>query len=327
MSRQLVQAKGVTQPPLAGRNGVAPSRVWLPEGPWLYVGEFLLQRFPHLDRAQMLRRIGDGEIVDGQGQAVHYYTPYRPQQWLWYYRRAENEVAVPFAMPILYADDYLVAVDKPHFLPSIPSGQYLEHTAVARVRKHFNNYDITPLHRLDRETAGVMLFCVQPRYRGVYQALFQSQDIQKEYEAVARVPAEVQFPLQVQRRLEGVPGQFLMQCVEGAPNSDTYIELLRQWSVGAEKSQLGHFRLQPLTGRKHQLRVHMQSLGAPIINDPWYADGSLSGAGTEPSKEAHQRAEFEHPLQLLARSIAFIDPLNREYREFRSERTLQWASL
>src|SRR5690625_7671464 len=107
----------------------------------------------------MRRRIGDGEIVDGQGQAVHYYTPYRPQQWLWYYRRAENEVAVPFAMPILYADDYLVAVDKPHFLPSIPSGQYLEHTAVARVRKHFNNYDITPLHRLRSEERRVGKEC------------------------------------------------------------------------------------------------------------------------------------------------------------------------
>src|SRR5690625_2154757 len=107
-----------------------------------------------------------------------------------------------------------------------------------------------------------MLFCVQPRYRRAYQALFQSEDIQKEYEAVARVPAEVQFPLQVQRRLEGVPGQFLMQCVEGAPNSDSYIESLRQWSVGAEKSQLGHFRLQRLMVRKNQLRVHMQSLGS-----------------------------------------------------------------
>lgn len=311
---------------MLGRNGVAPSRVWLPQGQWRYVGEFLLQRFPHLDSAQMLRRIQQGDIVDAQGQPVHYYTPYRPQQWLWYYRVAENEVPVPFPLPILYADDYLIAVDKPHFLPSIPSGQYLEHTAVARVRKHFNNYEITPLHRLDRETAGVMLFCVQPCYRGAYQALFQSQDIQKEYEAIAPIPADRSFPVQVQRRIQGVPGQFLMQCVEGPPNSDTYIELLSQWHDGT--SQVGHFRLQPLTGRKHQLRVHMRSLGAPIVNDRWYALNEANAASVEADSAAQndstQTTDFKDPLQLLARSIAFIDPISRDYREFRSERTLQW---
>ena len=308
---------------MLGRDGVAPSRVWLPQGQWRYVGEFLLQRFPHLDSAQMLRRIERGDIVDARGRPVHYYTPYRPQQWLWYYRVAENEVPVPFSLPILYADDYLVVVDKPHFLPSIPSGQYLEHTAVARVRKHFNNYDITPLHRLDRETAGVMLFCVQPRYRGVYQALFQSQDIQKEYEAIAPVPADRSFPVQVQRRIQGVPGQFLMQCVEGSPNSDTYIELLSQWQTNI---QLGHFRLQPLTGRKHQLRVHMRSLGAPIINDRWYAFNEQNTAPTSSAAQDEQLGgtDFKDPLQLLARSIAFIDPISCDYREFRSERTLQW---
>src|SRR5699024_1076556 len=135
----------------------------------------------------------------------------------------------PFPLPILYADDYLIAVDKPHFLPSIPSGQYLEHTAVARVRKHFNNYAITPLHRWDRESAGGMLFCVQPCDRGAYPAAFQSQDIQKEDEAIAPVPADRSLPVQVQRRIQGVPGQLLRQCVEGPPNSHTYRELLSQW--------------------------------------------------------------------------------------------------
>lgn len=316
----------VMRPPLPGRNGVAPSRVWLPEGPWRYVGEFLLERFPHLDDVQMLLRIDRGDIVDAQGRAVHYYTPYQAQQWLWYYRVVDNEVPIPFELTILHADDYLIAVDKPHFLPSIPSGPYLEHTAVARVRKHFNNYEITPLHRLDRETAGVMLFCVQPRYRGLYQALFQSQDIQKEYEAVAPVPSNLGFPLQVQRCMTGVPGQFLMQCVEGQPNSDTYVELLTHWhmpeqlqgaktqSSGSEELHLGHFRLQPLTGRKHQLRVHMQSLGAPIVNDQWYG-----------GKCESQGEGFDAPLQLLARSISFIDPVSREYREFRSNRRLKWG--
>lgn len=340
MSRQLEQFQQHVQGPLPGRNGVAASRVWLPEGPWHYVGEFLLERFPHLDEAQMRQRLHAGDIVTAQGQAVHYYTPYRAQQWLWYYRVVENEVPIPFELSILYVDDYLIAVDKPHFLPSIPSGPYLEHTAVARVRKHFNNYAITPLHRLDRETAGVMLFCVQPRYRGVYQELFQSQAIQKEYEAVAPVPEKQIFPLHIQRRITERPGQFLMQCTEGIPNSDTYIELVTHWQVSkqgahAMQQQLGYYRLHPVTGRKHQLRVHMQSIGAPIINDEWYgglneeslrtAGFSKSAQGADEVEAAQQQDVFAAPLQLLARSISFIDPVTRAYREFRSKRALKWG--
>lgn len=299
------------QSPLVGRDGVAASRVWLPDGPWLYVGQFLLERFAHLNKEQLLARIQKGDMVDATGRAVHFYTPYQAGQWLWYYREAPDEVAIPFALPILYADDYLIAVDKPHYLPSIPSGQYLRHTAVTRLRKKFNNYDITPLHRLDRETAGVMLFCVQPRYRGQYQALFQNQAVQKDYEAVAPIPPGQQFPLQLQSRLQNVPGQFLMQTVSGTANSDTYIQLLG--SVPSQTSEpWGHYLLQPATGRKHQLRVHLQSLGAPIINDSLYGGTTLK-LGAQ---------GFNTPLQLLARKIAFIDPVTHEYREFMSQRAL-----
>lgn len=296
--------------PLAGRAGVAPSRVWLPEGPWFYVGQFLQERFEHLDAEILRLRLQRGDIVDATGKPVHYYTPYRAQQWLWYYREVDNEVPIPFELQILHVDDCLVAIDKPHFLPTIPSGAYLLHTAVTRLRKHFNDYDISPLHRLDRETAGVMLFCRQPRLRGHYQALFQSQDVFKEYEAIAPVPAGVQFPLHVQKKMVAVPGAFRMQCVTGTPNSETYIELLQQ------KGPLGFFRLQPRTGRKHQLRVHMNSLGAPILNDSLYSPGVAGPADSQ---------DFSRPLQLLARHIAFIDPLTREYREFSSQRQLDWT--
>lgn len=297
------------QAPLAGRDGVAPSRVWLPEGSWLYVGQFLEQRFERIGAQWIRLRLERGDIVDTTGQPVHYYTPYRAQQWLWYYREVAHEVPVPFDAPILYADDLLIAIDKPHFLPSIPSGSYLYHTAVTRLRKHFNNYDITPLHRLDRETAGIMLFCVQPRFRGQYQALFQSQEVIKEYEAVAPIPLERAFPIWVQQKMAPIPGEFRMRCVPGTPNSETYIELLRQ------ARGLGHYRLQPRTGKKHQLRVHMQSLGVPIINDSLYSANSIE----------RDARDFSHPLQLLARSISFIDPVTREFRSFSSQRRLTWA--
>jgi len=343
--------------PLPGRDGVAPSRVWLPDGPWHYMGEFLLQRFAHVDAQALEQRLTAGDIVTDQGQPVHFYTPYRGQQWLWYYRQVKDEVPVPFELKILYADDYLIAVDKPHFLPTIPSGAYLKHTVVARLRRHFDNYDLSPLHRLDRETAGVLLFCVQPRYRGAYQALFQSQDMQKEYEAIAPLPPSVDFPLQLQTRIESVPGKMLMHNVQGTPNSDTYIHLLHRfrrmepdadntgsnggsdgsdgWAGsagssdgideahdgtdgahdginGAHDGWYGHFLLQPLTGRKHQLRVHMQALGAPIVNDSLYPSG-------QPMRAAD---DFRAPLQLLSRSLSFIDPVTREFRVFRSQRRL-----
>ncbi|HLS21215.1 MAG TPA: pseudouridine synthase [Paenalcaligenes sp.] len=309
MIKSAYQSRAGLQSPLAGRDGVAPSRVWLPEGPWQYLGQFMEQRFESLGVALIRARLQRGDIVDGQGRAVHYYTPYRAQQWLWYYREVAHEIPVPFDLQIIHVDEHLIVIDKPHFLPSIPSGSYLVHTAVTRLRKHFDNYDISPLHRLDRETAGVMLFCRRPEYRGVYQTLFQSQEVFKEYEAIAPVPAGVRLPRQLQTRMVPVPGEFRMQCVSGAPNSDTYIELLKQ------NAGLGHYRLQPRTGRKHQLRVHMQALGAPIVNDRLYGDGVC--LPTSP--------DFSQPLQLLARRIAFIDPLTHVYREFASQRNLEQA--
>lgn len=303
--------QGGLQAPLAVKNGIAPSRVWLPEGDWHYVGEFLLQRFEHVAPEALQKRLAQGDIVDAQGKPVHFHTPYRPQQWLWYYRYVENEVPVPFAMPILYADDTLIAVDKPHFLASIPGGQYLQHTALTRVRQLFDDATITPLHRLDRETAGVLLFCRQPALRGAYQSLFQSQLVDKVYEAIAPVSRVVQFPLQYRSRIVAPKGQFLMKEVAGEPNSDTFISLLRTWQ-DPDHGVLGWYKLQPSTGRKHQLRVHLHALGTPIIHDSYYPPGQPPLAADD----------FSHPLQLLARSIAFIDPISHEYRIFTSQQQL-----
>jgi|SRR5690625_3435377 len=323
--KKLKRQPTAIQPPLSGRQGVSPSRVWLPQGNWCYLGEFLLQRFPRLNKKHLLARLQKGDIVNSNGQPVHYYTPYQAGQWLWYYRKVAGEVAVPFEIKVLYADNYLIAIDKPHFLPSIPSGRYLMHTAITRVRQYFNNCDITPLHRLDKDTAGVMLFCVQPGFRGVYQSLFQNQAVQKTYEAVAPIPSQVNFPLHLTNRIEAVQGEFFMQCTQGAPNSDTFIQLLnvlpaalptKMQQTQLKKRPLGHYLLQPLTGRKHQLRVHMLSINAPIVHDRLYPVGQPERAATD----------FSQPLQLLARSISFIDPITREYKEFKSERVLDWVA-
>lgn len=301
------------QAPLAAREGIAPSKVWLPQGPWSTVGAFLIERFPHVAEADLRWRLERGDIVNEQGQTMAFDTPYTPQsqQWLWYYREVPNEVPVPFDMPILYADEALIAVDKPHFLATTPGGQYLKHTALTRLRQYFSEMDISPLHRLDRETAGVLLFCRQPELRGAYQTLFQQQAVEREYEAVAPLSPTLSFPLEHRSHLtQPKQALFVEEIDDVEPNSHTHIELLRITATG-----YGHYKLTPYTGRKHQLRVHMSALGMPILNDSYY-----------PQRPATpQPDDYNKPLQLLARCLAFTDPITGSYRSFISSSSLIMA--
>lgn len=296
-----------TAAPLSARNGVAPSRVWCPAGPWTFLLDFLLERFSHVDPEQLVRRLRQGDIVDSQGQALHERSVYQSERWLWYFRVVENEVPVPFELSILYHDQALIAVDKPHFLATTPGGQYLYETALTRVRQHFDDTQIAPLHRLDRDTAGILLFSRAPQFRGLYQQLFQQGVVHKRYEAIAPVNPAVSLPSTYTSRLLPVPEQFLMQEVQGEPNSCTHIRLLRDWT-DVRGQCWGHYELEPETGRKHQLRVHLSGLGIPIKNDRFYPVLQEQAA-------AH---DFDLPLQLLARSIAFTDPINGQLRHFSS---------
>lgn len=292
--------------PLPVRQGIAPSRVFLAPGPWSTIGQFLEQRFPHVPLQALLQRLERADIVDQQGQPQFADTPYVPGGWLWYYRDVPDEVKVPFDLPVLYRDDYLVVVDKPHFLASVPGGRYLQETALSRLRDQLDLPLLTPLHRLDRDTAGVLMFCAHPPSRGAYQALFQSRQVFKEYQAVAPLSTTLHLPVRHCSRLEQKHGHFTMMETAGPPNSETRVELLR--SAGS----LGLYRLLPLTGRKHQLRVHMASLGIPIVNDLFY-----------PTLQAMPAADdFSRPLQLLARTVQFVDPVTGTQRCFVSQRRL-----
>ena len=294
--------------PLPMRGGVGPSRVYLPEGDWVSLLDFLLERFPHVPPDVLRARLARGDIVDAAGHAQRPSSPYTARRWLWYYREVPAEAPVPFDLPVLFRDDLLVAVDKPHFLASIPGGRYLQETALTRLRRDLDLPELSPLHRLDRDTAGVLLFCLRPESRGAYQTLFQTHKVEKEYEALAPWRAELSLPLLRRSRLRQRTGHFTMQEVPGEPNSATHIELM------AEERGLGRYRLRPHTGRKHQLRVHMSGLGVPIRNDGFYPE-LLPYA--EPD-------DFSRPLQLLARAIEFTDPLTGARRRFESRRRLQW---
>ena len=310
--RSLRNARLMQAAPLPVRDGIAPSRVYLPVGPWPTVFEFLLERFRFMPADVLRQRLQAGDIVDDSGISQRAESPYVPNRWLWYYRVVPDEPVIPFDLQILHRDDRIIVVDKPHFLASIPGGRHLRETVLTRLRERFALPQLTPVHRLDRDTAGVMLLCIDPASRGAYQQLFQSREVFKEYEAVAPWRADLKLPCNHRSRLEPAESHFMMREVPGEPNSETYIEIIEK------AGGLARYRLIPTTGRKHQLRVHMNALGIAISNDPFYPDW----------RPVEVEDDYSRPLQLLARAVEFDDPFSRQRRRFESRRQLcQWAQI
>ena len=291
--------------PLPIKDGVAPSYLWLPQGRWDDLLSFLVAHYPQVLETTWVARMGRGEVVNGDGAALAPGSAYRAGMRIFYYRELDAETPIPFEEQILFEDEHLLVVDKPHFLPTIPGGRFLHETLLVRLKKKLGLHDLTPIHRLDRETAGVVIFSKQIASRGAYQSLFQQRSVDKEYEALAPMLAERVFPF-IHRSLmvEGTPF-FRMQEVDGEPNSETLIDVIEQ------RLDATLYRLQPRTGRKHQLRVHMAALGVPIINDAFYPHAL-------PCKED----DMSQPLQLLARAVSFVDPFSGELRRFESARRL-----
>ena len=287
------------------RNGVSPSCVALPHQGDGTLLDFLLQRLPGVGEAEWRQRMAAGDVVDEHGARV---TPARLFQRglrLYYYRSLPDEPALPFLETILYQDEHLLVADKPHFMPVTPSGPYLQHTLLVRLKNRLGLANLVPLHRIDRDTAGLVLFSVQPSTRGAYHSLFRDHQITKHYEAVAPWREDVAFPREHRSRMvEGVQF-FRMQEVPGKPNTLTHIEVQEVCGSWAR------YRLSPVTGKRHQLRVHMAALGLPLHNDAFYPDLNDPPEG-----------DFSRPLQLLARSLAFTDPVTGDERYFESQRQL-----
>lgn len=281
------------------------STVHLPAGDWTCVLDALSDHFATISRTQWLSRIERGRVLDGQGTPISVRTPYRVGMRIHYYREVADEPLIPFVESVLHVDQHLVVVDKPHFLPVTPAGDFVEQTLLRRLIRRLDNPQLVPLHRIDRLTAGLVLFSANPASRSAYQALFRERRIDKRYEALAAPLPNLIFPLLRRSRLVAGEPFFRMREVDGEPNSETRIEVLHR---GADR---WHYGLFPITGKKHQLRVHMTALGAPIVNDTLYPELAAK-AGDD-----HQR-----PLQLLAQGLAFVDPLSGELRRFKSRLTL-----
>ncbi|WP_219134933.1 pseudouridine synthase [Janthinobacterium sp. UMAB-60] len=298
-------AKRHAAAPLPLRDGVAPSYLWLPEGQWPDMLTFLIERYPQIGAAQWLDRMARGEVLNGDGAVLGPGSAYKRGMRIFYYRELERETPIPFHEEILFQDEHLVVVDKPHFLPMTPAGRFVQETLLTRLKKNLDCAELTPIHRLDRETAGVVIFSRQVDSRGAYQSLFQRREVRKTYEALAPHLDGRDFPFTYRSRMVEGEQFFLMREEAGEPNSETVIDVIER------RGGVNLYRLHPHTGRKHQLRVHLAALGIPIVNDAFY-----------PLAQRCQEDDMSHPLQLLARAIDFTDPLSGEPRHFESRRML-----
>ena len=296
-----------TPPP---REGVSASRVGVGDGRFPDVLAFLEARFPAV--ADWPARIARGDVLDAAGRPLAPDAPCLLGSSLWYWRAPPPEPRVPFEIELLHQDEHLVVIDKPHFLPVIPGGRHLRETALVRLKHQLGIETLAPMHRLDRETAGVLVFIVQPATRGAYQGLLRGREVHKVYEAIAPWRDDLALPQVLRHRIEKPSGAGFMQVriVPGEPNAETHIALIAR--LGAA---LAHYRLTPATGRTHQLRVQMDALGAPLVGDRIYPR-----LLPEPAPGA--APDWSAPLQLLAREFAFTDPLTGQPRRFTSRRAL-----
>ncbi|MFE2325143.1 pseudouridine synthase [Streptomyces sp. NPDC059385] len=297
--------------PLPQLAGIDPVRLRLPadpEGQWPDLGTYLADRYAGTRGADsMAHLLAAGRVLGPGGRVLGARDPYEPGGYLWFHRDMEPEPTVPFAVRVVHRDPHLLVVDKPHFLATTPRGSHITQTALARLREELDLPGLSPAHRLDRLTAGLVMFSIRPEDRGAYQLLFQRRQVHKEYEALAAHDPAAAFPRTVRSRIEKTRG--VIAAVEvpgGEPNAESLVELV------ATRGDLARYRLTPHTGRTHQLRVHMNALGLPILGDPVYP------RVTDPAPDDYRR-----PLQLLARVLEFTDPVTGTAHRFESDRTLQ----
>ena len=307
------------QSPLPVRDGVNATRLRLPdEGPWDTAMDYMMHRWGHIDPQGIEDRFDAGEIVGEGGIPLHRGTKLEDHTFIWYYRTLPPETRLPVELNILHQDEHILVVDKPHFLPTTPGGTYIQESALVRLRNQLDLPDLIPMHRLDRMTAGILLLSTNPGTRGKYQVLFEKRQVQKEYECVsAAEPAAghpaVEFPVVVRNRMTKSRSYLLAEVIDGEPNAETRIDLLRTFDGGthpgsAAAGRLGLYRLEPHSGKTHQLRVHMASLGLGILHDAFY-----------PELLDKAPDDYTKPLQLLARGIRFVVSISKKPVEYRSQ--------
>lgn len=300
--------KSKAKPPL--RHGVQASTVVLPPLSSHTLLESFTLLFPHISQEEWQQRFVDGLVLYDDLRIAHAHDNYCTGLRLFYFRHLAQEIPIPFALQILAITKHLIVVDKPPFMPVLPSGEYVQESVLVKLRQHpalpenISRADLSPLHRLDKDTSGVMLFSHQASSRAAYQHLFREHAIEKIYEAVAPV-LNANFPLIRRSRIERDDLFFRSQEVAGLANSETHIHLLQK------EGSLALYEARPISGKKHQIRLHMAALGIPIVHDRLY-----------PQAQVAQYDDFSQPLQLLARAIRFTDPFTQEKMYYQSQQHL-----
>ncbi|MEZ7006470.1 RluA family pseudouridine synthase [Streptomyces sp. AD55] len=304
--------------PLPQRDGVDAVRVRLPAaGTWPTVGAYLVERLSGAGPGAVAGLLAEGRVVGADGRAVAADTPYRAGLYVWFHRDVAPEVPVPFGVRVVHRDEHIVVADKPHFLATTPRGGHVTETALARLRRELGLPSLGAAHRLDRLTAGLVLFTVRPEERGAYQTLFRDRLVHKEYEAVAPYDPALALPRTVRSRILKERGVPAAREVPGEPNAVTRVDLLAHREEPAAGTALGRYRLRPGTGQTHQLRVHLSALGVPLLGDPLYPEVTAPVPA----------GDFRRPLQLLARELGFTDPVTGREHLFRSARSLaSWSA-
>ena len=284
-------------------NGVSASKVFLPQVCPMpcSIYAYLTQNFAHIAATEWQQRFDAGLVYNHVGQKLTMTSPYTPNQHVFYYRFLAHEIEVPFEHRILFENEHLLVVDKPHFLTISPTGQYVQQTLLVRLKQQTQNPELTPIHRLDRETAGIVLFSKQVKSRAAYQQMFAERLVHKTYHAIAPYKPSLSFPRTVKLRMQKGEPFYTMQVLDGTANSETLIDILEH------NQNFAKYVLQPITGKQHQLRVHLNSLGLAILHDPFY-----------PQVCHKADDDFSQPLQLLAQHIAFIDPITQQAMQFSS---------
>ncbi|NRB41489.1 MAG: pseudouridine synthase [Pseudomonadales bacterium] len=287
-----------------------PSKVSLPQQHrgFATVLEFLIFRFPGITSQQWKQRAQQGNLHWQDGELITKTSAYKPCEWVYYYREVDVEKIIPVQEGIVYQDEHILIAYKPSFLPVMPGGNYVNECLQNRLRKKTGIDDLIALHRLDRETSGLLMFSLNPETRPLYHALFSQRKIQKTYQAVAHVEGELPVVTQtfvVKNRLVKSTPSFLMCVKEGQPNSHSKIHCIDR------KENRALFELQPVTGKTHQLRVHMQSLGWPLLNDRFY-----------PQLMPKDTDDYDKPLQLLAKRLNYRDPVSHKETEIVCEQSL-----
>ena len=307
-------ARPPKNPLIPSRHGVSASCIALPydkAAPWPRLIDFLAERLSAVNHEAWGQRMARGEVLNDAGQPLPPDAAFTPGVRVYYYRELEHEPVVPFEEVVLHQDEHLLVADKPHFLPVTPGGRYVQQSLLVRLKNRLGIDTLSPIHRIDRETAGLVVFSLRPQDRDAYQALFRERTVHKVYEALAPSgDASQAWPLVRRSRIEEAHDAFFrMNETEGDPNSETRIERLEV------RGPWARYRLAPVTGKRHQLRVHMNAMGLPIVGDQFYPSVQ---------RGPHEAEDFSNPLRLLARAIAFTDPVTGEQRAFQSQQALVW---